>query len=314
MTHVPPNDCKKMPEVLLIIPTRHRTPDLRNCLAILSSQLPGDGSVGIHVCDDGDDETTGRMVKGEFPHVSCQKGPRRGPGANRNAGVRATSSGWLIFVDDDCHPRPGFIGAYLAAIRSLGSDTDVVLVGPTVRCGEGRDSLLFEAPHNPLGEGGLPPSCNFSMTRGLFLKSGGFDERFRYSFEDIEFFARLTQTGVPIRFVPDAGVDHPSRPISSARVRALRWEARVITSLDYGASVFQTSYLLPRHILLVTLARFRGRRLSRENLFAAWQFFREVVLALAMLPGWLVHYGRGPLSPFWVEQVRLGKAPRKFGL
>jgi hypothetical protein len=253
------------------------------------------------------------MLEAEFPEVIWCQGPRRGAGANRNFGVSHSRADWLIFVDDDCAPRPGFIAAYLAAFRSCGADQDVLFAGLTNRIGEGCDSLLWEAPkYGP--EDGLPPSCNFGLSRELFVKSGGFDERFHFSFEDMEFFARLTQTGVPIRFLASAGVDHPCRPIPSARTLARRWESRVITSLDYGATVFETACLLPWHIILVTLSRFRGRHPTWEYLPAAKMFFCEIALTLAMLPGWLKFYGRRPLSPFWAEQVRLGKAPKNYGL
>ena len=60
------------------------------------------------------------MVNEEFPMVRWNEGPRRGPAANRNFGARVADGEWLIFLDDDCNPRPGFLAAYLKANGALG--------------------------------------------------------------------------------------------------------------------------------------------------------------------------------------------------
>jgi len=297
----------------IIIPTRNRTADLRHCLALLIPQLPGDGSVTVLVCDDSDGPETAAMLSGEFPAVRRETGPRMGPGANRNAGARQAPDGWLIFLDDDCLPHPALVASYLAEIQDGGPAIDRVLSGPVLRCGEKKDSLLWEAPHNP-EEHELPPSCNFALPRKLLLDSGGFDERFRIAFEDMELFARLRVLGVSFHFVPRAAVDHPSRPIPKPAKLALRWESRVISSFDFGATTLQILWRLPKHVALVILSRFRGRKASAENLRAGGIFFAEFLLTMVWLPAWLWKHGTSPRSPFWVEQVKQGKGPPHFGL
>ncbi|CAN5334433.1 hypothetical protein BH09VER1_BH09VER1_52430 [soil metagenome] len=295
----------------IIIPTRNRVADLRRCLSILIPQLPHDDSVDIHICDDSDGHGTETLLKEEFPTVKRHVGPRTGPGANRNVGAHAVASEWLIFLDDDCLPHPAIIPSYLTAIQA--TTTPTMLSGPVLRNDEHRGSLLWEAPHNAL-QHELPPSCNFAMPRSLYLESGGFDERFRYSFEDMEFFARLIRMDIPARFVPEAGVDHPSRSLPPASKLALRWESRVISSFDFGADSSQIRWLLPRHVALVIFSRFRGRKPCLENLHAAWIFFLEFLLMLRHLPGWITKFSAAPRSPFWVDQVNHGKGPARFGL
>lgn len=295
----------------IIIPTRNRAADLRRCLSILTAQLPADGSVSILVCDDSDGDDTAQMLRETFPKVQRYLGPRTGPGANRNVGAKAASAEWLIFLDDDCLPHDCLVASYLDAIQATTAPT--VLSGPVLRLDDKKDSLLFEAPHNA-EKHQLPPSCNFAIPRSLYLESGGFDERFRYSFEDMEFFARLIVMGVPSEFVPKAAVDHPSRPLPPASKLALRWESRVISSFDFGARASDVLYLLPRHIILVIWSRFRGRRPSVENLRAGGIYLLEFLEMLARLPDWILKFDAAPRSPFWSEQVRQGKAPARFGL
>ncbi len=292
----------------ILVPTRNRPTDLQRCLGLLLAQMPDD--FRILVCDDSDGPDTKHLLEKQFPGICRLEGPRLGPGANRNAGARAAAGHWLIFLDDDCLPQPGLLGAYRAAMRV----EDEILAGPTLRSDAKKDSLLWEAPRSASEKELLPPSCNFAIPRDLYLTSGGFDERYRVSFEDMEFFARLRLMGVPIRFVPAAAVEHPSRPLPKATTLANRWEARVISSLDFGAPARQILFRLPRHVLLVIFSRFRGHRPEADSLRAAMVYAAEYFLTLAQLPGWLRKYRSAPRSPFWTARAAEGKAPPRFGL
>lgn len=303
------------PRVSIIIPTCNRVKELAIGLRLLLPQIPSDGTVELLVCDDGGDEQTKRMLERDFSFatfVIWQQGPRRGPAANRNAGARAAQGEWLIFLDDDCEPRSDFLAAYLSQIKACTSKERIALEGATYRM-EDSPSLLWEAPHNP--EGGALISCNFAIPRRLYLEMGGFDERYPMaSFEDTEFAARLQREGVGIVFVKGAAVDHPLRPLPPVLKLARRWEARAISTYDFGASTWQVFWKLPRHIALVILSRFREREFTRDNAKAALFFLGEFLLSVWYLPGWLRKYHSAPRSPFWSEQVAAGKAPPRFGL
>lgn len=296
------------PAATILIPTRNRPDDLRKCLRLLLDQLPQDFE--ILVCDDSSNDLTKQLVATDFPSVTRVEGPRVGPGANRNAGAKATRGKWIVFLDDDCLPQPGMLQAYVAAMAG----GDDVLAGPALRSDLMKDSLLWEAPRSASETELLPPSCNFAIPREVFLRSGGFDERYRVSFEDMEFFARLRQSGRKLRYVPAAAVEHPSRPLPGPSSLANRWEARVISSLDFGAPPSHVLLRLPKHILLVILSRFRGHPLNLDSLKAAAVYVGEYFLALARLPFWLSKYSAAPRSAFWTAQAAAGKAPPRFGL
>lgn len=298
----------KIPEATVIVPTRNRREDLRRCLAALLPGLPEGWT--ILVCDDSDGPDTRRMVETEFPTLRWMAGPRRGPGANRNAGARACSSAWLVFLDDDCVPSRGLLPAYAAAMPTAAG----VLAGPTLRSDDQKDSLLWEAPRSASPEELLPPSCNFALPRRVFEEAGGFDERYRISFEDMEFFARLRHAGIPVQFVEAAAVEHPSRPLPSPSALARRWEARVLSSFDFGAPASHILLHLPRHVLLVIVSRFRGRRMGPDTLRAAAVFAAEYLVFLCRLPGWIRTHRRGRRSPFWVAESASGRTPPRFGL
>lgn len=295
----------------LLVPTYQRPRELAECLSRVMPQASAAG-VEIIVCDDSRDDETRKMLAEKFPQVHHLAGPRRGPAANRNAGARAASGEWLIFLDDDCEPGEDFLPAYLEEFARQSVEEDIALEGATIRQGSG-DSLLTEAPHNP--NGGALISCNFAIPRRAFLEAGAFDERFPMAaFEDTEFAARWSLKGGKVVFLPRAAVGHPLRSAPPAGRLARRWESRVISTYDFGGTTAQVAWRLPRHVLLVILSRFRGRKWSGDTIRAAGRFAAEYLIFLSLLPGWLRKYHAQPRSAFWLEQQKLGRAPRKLGL
>lgn len=266
----------------------------------------------VLVCDDGNDEITRDLLARNFPGVVWRRGPQMGPGANRNFGASFSKADWLVFVDDDCVPRPGFIEAYFRALMVLPPTTQIIYEGKTFAVPE-KHSLYWEAPHNKTGSS-LLISCNFAIPRKLFLEVGGFDERYRYSsFEDTEFSARLQAMGVPMGFIADAVVDHPVRRLQHSSVRGRKWESRVISSFDFGATAGQVAWFLPRHAALVTLSRFRGQSFCWENFLAAWIYFVEFLYFVIHLPFWICRHRRSR-SPFWAARDNQKHLPPRFGL
>ncbi len=298
------------PTVSVLIPTCNRTEYLARCLRALIPQIPADRPVEILVCDDSRGPETREFLEKAYPGIGRHSGPRRGPGANRNVGARAARTDWLIFLDDDVIPQPGMLAAYLDAIQSK---TKGLLAGRVFTDDPRAEHILWEAPGNS-ADVIIPPSCNFAISRKDFLESGGFDERYEISFEDMEFFSRLILKGMPYHYLEGAAVEHPPRPLPSARKLALRWKARVLSSYDFGATTPQVLFKVPRHVLLIILSRFQGRRLDGASLRAAALFLREFFWMLLLLPGWMVEGLRAPRSAFWMAQEQLGKTPRNFGL
>jgi GT2 family glycosyltransferase len=296
----------------IIIPTCNRREDLRRCVGRLIPQLPADGSVEIRVCDDSSGDDSKKMLAAEFHSVAWSQGPRKGPAANRNMGSKLSESEWLIFIDDDCIPREGYVAAYIDAFDS--PDSSGLFHGLTFPLPE-PTSLLYEAPSikEPQTVFG---SCNFAIRRELFDANGGFDERYFPAFEDIEFFSRLRRLGINAQCVWRAAVDHPLRPIPNSRKLAARWEARVVSSMDLGAKPRDIYVRLPKHVLLVIISRFRAAnaRLNLENTKAARIFAGEFLYFLSLMPSWIRKHAKEPRSRFWTEQVALGKAPPRFGL
>lgn len=297
------------PKFSVVIPTCHRNDLLAKCLDLVAPgvQTMSDDQYEVVVTDDGRHSSTTDLIALRYPWVRWTQGPANGIGANRNHGARQAKGDYLIFIDDDCLPDPGWLLAFQHAIEQSGTSIST-FEGATLRMEE-FPSLLWEAPHNDLG--GARISANFAVERKAFLDSGGFDERFKKSFEDIEFFSRWAASGKGEQFVENAIVRHPIRRIRSAVVLANRWESRVISSLDQGASPPTVMWRLLWHVARVIQSRFKRKPFALGNLWAAVLFLLEWLLVVWKTPGWVLKWSRRPRSEFWSKYVsRNGSAPR----
>jgi GT2 family glycosyltransferase len=193
----------------VIIPTFHRNDALALCLARLApgAQTIEAGCYEVIVSDAGTHSTAEAMLRERFPWARWSPAPGCGPGANRNAGARQARGKWLVFVDDDCLPEPGWLMAIADSAQRNGVD---VVEGKTAVPDE-RDSPFYYAPYNLTG--GYFWSCNLAVRRTVFEQMGGFDEDLVEQCEDMEFAHRISSAHLPTVFRLDALVWHPMRRI-----------------------------------------------------------------------------------------------------
>ncbi|WP_208324931.1 galactosyltransferase-related protein [Novosphingobium sp. PhB55] len=150
-----------------------------------------------------------------------------GPGlplaAARNAAAGAARSENILFLDVDCIPMAGLVGA---AAQILGNQ-DVLVCAPVHYLGplDARGAweemdLLGRAQEHPVRQfpaqglkqednAGLFWSLVFAIRRARFFDLGGFDERFTgYGAEDTDFGFRARDAGLPLLFSRDPGAFH----------------------------------------------------------------------------------------------------------
>jgi GT2 family glycosyltransferase len=205
-----------MKKLSVIIPTCNRNEMLGLCLERLA---PGKQTLPVVdyeviVTDDSYGEGAEFFCKLHFPFVRYNRGPRKGPAANRNNGARYAKGDWLVFTDDDCLPDANWLQAYADAIHQY----------PELKAFEGAilpddwnllNKDMAECPVND--KGGCFWSANIAVEKILFDKLHGFDEQFKIAaMEDKELFDRVRlQTSVV--FLSNASVVHPVRIMSLSK-------------------------------------------------------------------------------------------------
>lgn len=210
----------------VLVPTYERPGLLRACLASLAAQdVPAD-DFEVVVVDDGSGPAVQREVdraRASMPNlVGFRLAQNGGPAAARNRAVAASSGAVVLFLDDDVVATPSLVRCHLDH-HGAGDELLAVLgrvawhpelrVTPFMRWLD-RSGLQF-AYETWLREGPVAPpyaafyTANLSMSRALFERGGGFDERFPYAaYEDMELAWRLTGAGLHLDYRPDALAYH----------------------------------------------------------------------------------------------------------
>jgi len=151
--------------------------------------------------------------RGSLPRlVVVNSSDTPGPGAARNAGVRAASGEFVLFCDADDQVAPDWLEAMATALEHH----DFVAANI--------DHELLNEPHpfraRPPVPGllqSLPPFLPYTLGGAIGVRRtahdsiGGFDECYRESCEDRDYCYRLQLAGVPLTFVPGAVLHYRHR-------------------------------------------------------------------------------------------------------
>jgi glycosyltransferase involved in cell wall biosynthesis len=218
--------------VSVVIPARDEARTIGRTLdAVFAQEVPGI-ELEVLVVDDGSTDATAAVASGAGARI-LRLGPRdRGgsPGAARNRGAAAATGDPIVFLDADCAPAPGWLGALLAAHESGEAVVGGALEAPpglpaTARCDHYCGSYHVH-PERPAGYVPNHPPANLSVRRDAFLTGGGFAERLPLAdgHEELPWQARLAGRGVRIRFEPGAVAFHHNRTgLGNLLRRQYRW-------------------------------------------------------------------------------------------
>ena len=280
------------PKFTVVIPTCRRNDLLARCLDKLAPDaqtLPA-AEYEIIVSDDGSPDANARaLVESRYPGVRWLQGPRRGPAANRNFGASHATAPWLVFTDDDCMPQPEWLAAFFSHVAIGVNGGCRVLEGRT-ECGVERIGPFEQAPGND--KGGLLWSCNFAIERALFERMGGFDAGFPYPhLEDVDFRLRLDDAKEPYRFVPEARILHPPRPVGSALNWTRTQESSFYLARKRGVPLAAVNFSLGSFLRMYKRS-LHGARGAGEFARLGWRIAEEVALLCVYLPRFAWKYRR----------------------
>jgi cellulose synthase/poly-beta-1,6-N-acetylglucosamine synthase-like glycosyltransferase len=224
-----------VPRISVVVPAFQESARIERCLAALARQTLPREQYEVIVVDDGSSDDTasraGRCGARVVRLISNQ-----GPAQARNAGVAAARCEIVVFTDADCEPTRDFLaalttpllqdprvgaskGTYLSNQRSLVARFVQLEYESRYRHTAARSSVDFVDTY---------AAC---YRRSDLVRLGGFDPRYRRC-EDQELSFRLADSGVNMRFTPDARTYHQHADTLGAYVRKkfhiARWKVAVL--------------------------------------------------------------------------------------
>lgn len=206
----------------IVIITANRKDLLQRCLAGLYAQSPGVPRE-IIVVDQASSDGTGDMLAREqaaHPELRTDLCPDPSANAKRNRGLALARFGLVAFLDDDAIPDPGWMDALLAAFRNPACRIVTGAVRPLT---PGYGQTLRESPapriwkpcfRNKIVVWRCGVSANMAVRRNCFERLGGFDPFIGMGAplggcgDEVDFFLRVLNAGIPIHYTPAARVGH----------------------------------------------------------------------------------------------------------
>jgi len=207
-------------DVSVVIPVRNGAATIGEQLTALAGQRAS-CTWELVVADNGStDGTCARIAVHPITGVIQTRivDASRGIGANvaRNEGIGAARGSLVVLCDSDDVVAAGWLQGYWTA---LGGGRPAVAAGPIdmSRLNDPRQQAWGQplvVPEQVSGtEHGL--GANMAFHRSVWDTLGGFDESYKYGFDEVEFFFRAAGRGVPFVWVVDSVVEY--RLAASAR-------------------------------------------------------------------------------------------------
>jgi len=193
------------------------------CLNAVAAQR--DVEAETILVDNGSTDGTAAFVRERFPWVKLiALGENRGFAGGNNAAAREARGRFIVLLNNDTVPEPGWLGALLrgreaGGPHALASSRIVYMHDPRVIDSAG-DGLLrwggaFKRHHGAAIEAAAESREVFGVCgaacvipRAVFDELGGFDEDFFASHEDVDLSYRARLLGYPCLYVADAVVRH----------------------------------------------------------------------------------------------------------
>jgi hypothetical protein len=264
----PPNaplDLQPWPQTFSIVIASHQAADtIAEALDSVRAQTVR--AAEIIVCDDGSTDDIGEALGPYLPDIVFLRQNHSGEATAKNAGVRAASGDFVVFLDADDAFLPRRLEAFTAIadtrpdLELLTTDAYLEVDGtPIRRCYEG--GFDFESRDQRAAI--LDRNFIFGLTavrRERFLASGGFDASLRYA-TDWDLWCRMILDGVRVGLidVPLARYRLHPQSLSAQRAKLLRGRCAVLENAsNLGLSAAE------RLVLELALERERREALLAE--------------------------------------------------
>jgi GT2 family glycosyltransferase len=190
---------------------------LRRCLDGIARLDAAGGSFEVVVVDDGGPQPVDTIVAGYADRIDIRliRQSRAGPAGARNAGVAVARGRYLVFIDDDCTPAPGWLTEFVREFarddrRLLGGRVENALTDNLYStASEHITQFVYEYNRTRTALEPFFTANNIAVAADLFRAIGGFTMSIpSATAEDKELCDRWRERGFSLAHVPSAIVYH----------------------------------------------------------------------------------------------------------
>lgn len=224
-----------MPRLTVVVATYNRSQSLLRTLGSFEAQTAPRSVWEVVVVDNNSsDDTAYRFAEFAAAHsgmpVRLVHESRQGLSYARNRGIEESDSPYIAIIDDDETVNVGFVEAYISFFDS--HPEAVAAGGRIVPSYEGErphwlspyterpiaNPLDLGSEVRPFGRGRCPGGGNMAVRRSAVECYGAFDPALGRTGakliggEETDFFNRLSRSGEPFYYVPDAVIYHHIAP------------------------------------------------------------------------------------------------------
>jgi GT2 family glycosyltransferase/glycosyltransferase involved in cell wall biosynthesis/Flp pilus assembly protein TadD len=211
-----------IPFVSIIIPVFNKVDFTRKCLEALRTTTP-EGSYELIIVDNGSSDGTHTFLDTlPLPSRIISNSDNLGFARACNQGAQEAHGEYLLFLNNDTEPHPGWLDALVeAARRHSAGVVGCKLLYPDGRVQHAGIALIDGIPDHPnrfapsdspavnsIRELDIVTGACILINRELFIALKGFDEIYRNGVEDVDFCLRVREAGYPVIYQPRAEVIH----------------------------------------------------------------------------------------------------------
>jgi GT2 family glycosyltransferase len=237
----------------VVIPVYNHHVLTRQCLEAILAGQPEASELDIVIVDDGSEPPVSEALEGFSAHMRVVRHTHNtGFAAACNDGAAASTAEFLVFLNNDTLPRPGWLEALVdyaqahpaAAVvgGKLLFPNETIQHAGVVICQDRYPRHIyagFPADHPAVNRARryqiVTAACAL-FRREAFESVGGFDTNFANGYEDVDLCLRLGQLGREVHYCPDSVVYHlesitrgdvPDSINHNDRLYRERWAERV---------------------------------------------------------------------------------------
>lgn len=203
----------KRPEVSFVLATHNRCAVVVDTLSRIADCGLARSDFEVIVVDNASTDGTPEAVAPLADRVLRMH--RNGGSCAKAAGAEQATGRYLVFLDDDSHPRPHSIERM---IRHFEAHDDLGAAGFAVHLPDGRQEC-----------GALPNvfvGCGVGLRAAALRAVGGLDRRFFMQAEEYDLSFRLASAGWQVRVFDDLHVEHLKTPQARRTARTTFYDIR----------------------------------------------------------------------------------------